>query len=77
MHPAIALGSCGLHSVSPPLLSKAMDSSTSSERPRQAPPYHSTVGAQPGSSTASLTEKDVVGVSTCSGWKLDEVVDAR
>lgn len=54
-----------------------MDFSPISERLRQAPPYHSTEGTQPGSSTASLTEDDIMGVSTCAGWNLDEVMDAR
>ena len=59
-----------------PLSGSAMDFPTSHEGATQAPSSHGTQDTQPGSSTANLTEEDLIGVGS-SGWKLDEVMDAR
>ena len=54
-----------------------MDFPRSHEGPTPAPSSHGTQDTQPGSSTADLTEDDLIGVGSGLGWKLDEVMDAR
>ncbi len=54
-----------------------MDLPRRDEGPGQAPSHHLTEDTQPGSSTANLTEEDIMGAGGGSGWRLDEVMDAR
>ncbi|CAL5222719.1 g5122 [Coccomyxa viridis] len=54
-----------------------MNSPRRDEGPGRAPSYHSTEDTQPGSSTANLTEEDIMGAGSGSGWRLDEIMDAR
>lgn len=46
------------------------------QAPRSAS-FHGTLDSQHVSSSANLTEEDIIGGSTRQGWKLDEVMDAR
>ena len=66
-----------INSTALPLSGRAMDFPRSHEGPTPAPSSHGTQDTHPGSSTADLTEDDLIGVGSGLGWKLDEVMDAR
>jgi len=47
------------------------------DTPSQTPSFQSTQDTRPVSSSANLTEKDIIGRDSHQGWKLNEVMDAR